>query len=145
MKNYYTEIGATPNLSTEEIKKCIEKKKKEISKEKIGKKEKKEKEKYLKEIKLILTNYHKRRDYDNYLYFNDPFSFKFPEIKNEEEHFMTERPNENYYFTSNTSSFLENTDNGYILYEKNYRNENGKEEKKEKKYFIDIHGKKTLL
>ena len=32
MRNYYTEIGASPENSTEEIKQCIERKKKELLK-----------------------------------------------------------------------------------------------------------------
>ena len=40
---------------------------------------------------------------------------------------------------------VENGKDGYILYEKNYRNKNGKEESNEKKYFINNYDSKTLL
>ena len=47
MKNYYREIGASPKNSTEEIKRCIEKK--ELLKG-VSKKDKMEKEKYFNSI-----------------------------------------------------------------------------------------------
>lgn len=143
MKNYYREIGASPENSTEEIKRCIERKKKELLKG-LSKKDRIEKEKYFNSIQSILTDYHKRRDYDNYLLFYSPLYL--PQINTYQDNLTTREPIEDsYFYTSSKSSIVENGKDGYILYEKNYRNKNGKEESNENKYFIDKYGSKTLL
>ena len=143
MRNYYTEIGASPENSTEEIKQCIERKKKELLKG-LSKKDRIEKEKYFNSIQSILTDYHKRRDYDNYLLFYSPLYL--PQMNTYQDNLTTREPIENsYFYTSSKSSIVENGKDGYILYEKNYTNKNGKEESDENKYFIDKYGSKTLL
>ena len=55
MKNYYEFISLTPQSSTEDVKKSIQKKKKEVSKMKIRKQDKNKMNMELKEIEFIFN------------------------------------------------------------------------------------------
>ena len=175
MKNYYEFISLTPYASSEDIKKSIHKKRKHISKMKIHKEHKKNIEKELNDIEYILLDYHRRREYDNYFYIyffpnNDLQKNKFSEEETEgpylEEYeeettpsFFSKNemlpsfypdiqmkiPSHSQIMTSQSSSYIRTGTDGTMVYRQNYQNINGKEEKKEEKYFIDKNGQKRQL
>ena len=179
MKNYYEYISLTPYASTEDIKKSIHKKRKDVSKMKIHKEHKKKIEKELNDIEFILLDYHRRREYDNYFYIyffpnnnlqkhkfkhqhieeqtEDPYIEQYEEettpsifFENEMipsfyQNFQMNNPSHSQIFTSQSSSFIQSGTDGTMVYRKNYQNINGKEEKKEEKYFIDKNGQKRQL
>lgn len=170
MKNYYEFLLLTPHSSTEEIKKAIHKKRKEISKIKLDKEHKKKIEKELNDSEFILLDYHRRKEYDYYFYI-----YFFPQkhryyVENEittpthylenyvepttpsvfEDEFLpNENQIENSYqhqiITSHSSTYIQSGTDGTIVYRKNYQNINGKEKEEEDKYFIDKNGRKQPL
>ena len=100
MKDYYKFISSTPYDSTEEIKKAIDKKKREISKLKIQKDHKKKIEKEIKETEYILLDYHRRREYDRYF----EMSFFHP-------HMINYKIQQNPFFEEETHiPYLENNE-----------------------------------
>lgn len=175
MKNYYEFLSSTPMSSTEEIKKKIHKKKKEISKMKLHKDHKHKIRMELKEIEFILTDYHRRKEYDYYFY-----TYFFPlDLEKRKYHFSEDTtstpylehfehttsppffesdpipnsfqdidiidPTKTNTMSSQTSSFIQSSKDGTMVYRKKYQNFNGEEKEKEEKYFIDKFGKKRFL
>ena len=56
-----------------------------------------------------------------------------------------DNPSHSQIIFSQNSSFIQSGTDGTMVYRKDYRNINGKEEKKEEKYFIDQNGNKRQL
>jgi DnaJ-class molecular chaperone len=155
MNNYYNQIRVSRNASTNEIEKAIKKRWSEIKKMKIPSNEKSNMKKQLEHIKSVLTDYHKRREYDDFFYH---FYFSSPSFANmnemtippQQQHqnltilplFETENPIMNSDSQVQSFSMNHTTDqNGSIIYTHNYENTNGKENEYNEKITINKDGR----
>ena len=77
INNNYDTIGLSAQASTKEIESAIAKKMRELKKYKIPSSSKDKIKKELHHIHSVLTDYHKRREYDDFFhYFPSLFTFK---------------------------------------------------------------------
>ena len=155
MNNYYNQIRVSQNASTNEIEKAIKRRWNEVKKMKIPSSEKSNMKKHLENIKTVLTDYHKRREYDDFFYhfhFSSPLFSRInettiPPLRQHENSTMlplleTENPIMNSHSQVQSFSMNQRTDqNGSIIYTHNYENMNGKEKEYNEKILIDKDGK----
>jgi len=145
MKNHYKIIGVDPNASTEQIREIIKKRVMQVKKSNFSYDKKKKSLKSLENSYKALTDYHTRKQLDEYLnnknkldVFYNPFPNIDNMIGNMEKNFFTDlsakRSLENlpkntnskyYYHTSYTSSKLDENGNR-IVEKKHVTNADGK-------------------
>lgn len=128
----YTFIDATPSDSIATVKDKIQKKRKVI-------KSKEDKEK-LNEVEHVLTDYHRRRRYDDM----GDFQIYLPFMSQEKFFNSYVKPITMLSSLSKMNKKRSDKTNTYV-HTYQYQNINGKEQEKEESYMIDKNGKKTKL
>jgi DnaJ-class molecular chaperone len=134
MKNYYKILGINQNASTELISKHTKKRIKEIKNSSLSYDKKKNELNKLQKSYKVLSDYHKRRELDDYLNYknifnNDFFSNPFEKMDLIINNDISIPNNKYYYHTSFTSSKIHENGNR-IIDNKYMTNNNGKVDSK---------------
>lgn len=163
MNNYYDTIGLSAQASTKEIESAIAKKLTELKKYKIPSSSKNKIKKELHHIHSVLTDYHKRREYDDFFHhFPSLFTFKrgpnllshlttqtqtpYPHTMTTQTpypHTMTTLPplHQNFHSYNQSYTMEQNRNNDEtIIYSHKYENRNGHENEHNERIVIDHDG-----
>lgn len=140
MNNYYEKLGVTSRATTREIEKGFEKKWNQLKNAQIPQHEKEKWKHELKHIKSVLTDYHKRREYDDFFFFFHPSSVEHttPSLATTPSPLQRERMNQSYIHSYVMSQIQNNQ--GNTIYSHKYQNRNGHESEHHEKIFIDKDG-----
>jgi curved DNA-binding protein CbpA len=150
MNNYYQQIRVSPSASQKEIEKAIKTRWNEIKKMKLSCKQKEKFKIQLEHIRSVLTDYHKRREYDDfyhYFHFYDSGFLNVNEMSPLPLGSLRETPNPilSNNLQSQSFSMTQSYDsNGSVIYTHNYQNNNGKEEEYNEKITINRDGRKIV-
>lgn len=152
MNNYYHRIGLSADASTKEIESAIANKLTELKKYKIPSSSKDKVKKELYHIRSVLTDYHTRRDYDDFFhYFPSLLESNRPTLLS---HLTTqaETPypqsmttfspiNQNFHSYNQSYTMEQNRNNDEtIIYSHKYENRNGHENEHNERIVIDHDG-----
>lgn len=153
MNNFYEVIGVSKNSTTEQINVASHNKLKEIKKMNVDSTKKKELTNLVVEAFNTLSDYHKRRSYDEYLesqiapvnffgrnMFNNNF---FNNMKSSFEN-LDNLPNNGFQKTYSSSIQNVSNDNGNTIFKKTYSNVNGEVKETNQKITIDKDGNKNV-
>lgn len=153
MNNLYEVIGVSKNSTTEQINSASQNKLKEIKKMNVNSNEKKKLTNLVMEAFTTLTNYHRRRSYDEYLesqitpmnfFGKNPFTSDiFKNMRSSFDNF-DKLPNNGFHKSYSSTVQDISTDNGSTIYKKTYSNLNGDVKETNQKITIDKDGNKNV-
>ena len=153
MNNLYEVIGVSKNSTTEQINVASHNKLKEIKKMNLDSNEKKKLTNLVMEAFTTLTNYHKRRSYDEYLesqiapinfFGKNPFTSDiFKNMRSSFDNF-DKLPNNGFHKSYSSTVQDVSTDNGSTIYKKTYSNLNGEVKETNQKITIDKDGNQKV-